>query len=77
MILKLQMIGCSDEKYETKFILKKLHGEASDADEVAKKSWKSNGLPALLQDNSSSCMHNCDKTALYYRAMSDGKNPKR
>ena len=50
-------------------LFKKIHGEASDADEDVANSWKSNALPALLQDYSSSCTYNCDDTAFYYRAM--------
>ena len=65
------MVGCTDGKLETNFILKKIHDKASDADESATNSWKSNVLPALLQDYNSSCIYNCDETALYYRAMSD------
>ena len=50
---------------------KKIHGEASDVNESASSSWKSNISPVLLQDYSSSCINNCDETALYYRAMSE------
>lgn len=59
-------------KERNQISFKKIHGEASDADEAAASSWKSNVLPALLQDYSSSCIYNCDETALYYRAMPDG-----
>ena len=44
---------------------KKIHGEASDADEVAANSWKNNVLPVLRQDYSSSSIYNYEETALY------------
>ena len=53
-------------------LFKRIHVEASDADEGDANFWKSNVLPALLQDNSSSCIYNYDETALYYIAMPDG-----
>ena len=46
------MSGCTDRKKETKFIIKKVHAETSDANETAagEASWKNNILPVLLQD---------------------------
>ena len=54
---------------ETEFTSKiKIHGEASDADEAAASSWKSNIIPTLLEDYSS-CIYGCDETQFHYRAM--------
>ena len=51
-------------KERNQIYLKKNYGEASDVDETSASSWKSNVLPALLKDYSSSCIYNCDETAL-------------
>ena len=71
MILMLQMESDRWKVRNQIYLKKKMHDEGRDTDEGAATSWKNNALPALLQDYSSSCIYNCDKTTLYYKAMPD------